>query len=262
MARPLVLWGFHPAHGNIPLKLEAYTKGALERRKREGWTCAAYAEGDDPVGLKLQANAAKKMVTQTVMGAAKKKELSPYDRWMVKSNLKRISEEGADPAQLVATLKQNGYLRVAEAVESALKEQASSNPAAIGPTTLGDLKLGAAKTCPPGFILRKAYVTKAGVEVGRGCVPDQGKKGKTPPSGQTLPKPEPGGLKGWSHEAGTAERHAALKKASAKDGCGTTLKRLNLLANFTKTTSPATHRAARRDMQWLKGQGFCSLKKR
>lgn len=188
--------------------------------------------------------------------------LSPYDRWMVKSNLKRISEEGLDPAQLVATLKQNGYLRVAQAVEAALKEQASSNPGAVGPTNLGDLKLGAAKTCPPGFILRKAYTTKAGVEVSRGCVPDQGKKGKTPPSGRILPSPEPGGLKGWSKDASTAQRHAALRKVSEADGCGTAIKRLNLLANFTKTTSPATHKAARRDMQWLRKQGFCSLKKR
>lgn len=130
------------------------------------------------------------------------------------------------------------------------------------PKTLGDLHLGAAKTCPRGFILRKAYTTKAGVPVARGCVPDAGKTGKTPASGRVLPKPELGGLKGWSKNQSTAQRHVTLKKVSESDGCGTTLKRLNLLANFTKTTSPATHKAARRDMQWLRKQGFCSLKKR
>jgi hypothetical protein len=55
-ARPrLVLWGFHPSYGNIPLKLEAYSAAAMKRRQREGWRCAAYAEGDEPTGLRLLA---------------------------------------------------------------------------------------------------------------------------------------------------------------------------------------------------------------
>jgi hypothetical protein len=56
LARPsLVLWGFHPSYGNIPLKLEAYSATAMKRRQREGWKCAAYAEGDEPTGLRLLA---------------------------------------------------------------------------------------------------------------------------------------------------------------------------------------------------------------
>lgn len=49
--KELVLWGFHWAHGNVPLKLESYSASALKRRKREGWTCAIYPVGDTPWGL-------------------------------------------------------------------------------------------------------------------------------------------------------------------------------------------------------------------
>ena len=50
--RELVLWGTHPAHGGIPLKLEHYSKSAKRRREGEGWTGAVYAAGDEPEGLK------------------------------------------------------------------------------------------------------------------------------------------------------------------------------------------------------------------
>lgn len=49
--KALVLWGFHPAHENVPIKLEDYSRTAMERRKKEGWTCGAYAEGEEPTGL-------------------------------------------------------------------------------------------------------------------------------------------------------------------------------------------------------------------
>lgn len=128
------------------------------------------------------------------------------------------------------------------------------------PRTLGDLRLGEASKCPSGYIMRKAYTTKAGVQVSRGCVPDTGKPGKTPPSGRVLPKPAPGGLDGWEHSAPAGKRRSALRKVTKEDGCGTAIKRLNLLATFTKKTSPETHRVAREDMKWLKSQGFCQLK--
>jgi hypothetical protein len=51
----LILWGFHPAHGNIPLKLCDYSKAAEKQRQKEGWTTAAYKKGDEPTGLILQA---------------------------------------------------------------------------------------------------------------------------------------------------------------------------------------------------------------
>ena len=53
MIRPeIILWGFKPGHGGV-LKLEPYTRAAYARRTKEGWTCGAYAKGDDPVGLRL-----------------------------------------------------------------------------------------------------------------------------------------------------------------------------------------------------------------
>lgn len=57
--KEIVLWGFHKAHGNIPLKLEEYSRSAQKRREREGWTCGAYAAGDEPVGLRLMATKAQ-----------------------------------------------------------------------------------------------------------------------------------------------------------------------------------------------------------
>ena len=134
-----------------------------------------------------------------------------------------------------------------------------TNPKPL-PRTLGDLRLGEANSCPPGFIMRRAYTTKAGVEVARGCVPDVGEPGKTPARKRVLPKPEAGGLKGWSAHASPASRRRAARAASKRDGCGTALKRLSLLANFTKKTSPETHHAAKADMEWLRRQKFCHLK--
>jgi hypothetical protein len=49
--KPLVLWGFHPTHGNVPIKLEDHSRVAMVRRQKEGWTCGAYREGDEPTGL-------------------------------------------------------------------------------------------------------------------------------------------------------------------------------------------------------------------
>lgn len=52
----LILWGFHKAHGNVPMKLESYSNQAKMRREREGWTCSGYREGDAPTGLQIEAN--------------------------------------------------------------------------------------------------------------------------------------------------------------------------------------------------------------
>lgn len=126
------------------------------------------------------------------------------------------------------------------------------------PTTLGDLRLGAARTCPRGYIMRKAYTTRKGVKVGRSCTPDTGKPGRTPPRGRTLPKPEPGGLRGWSKDLPEAGRREALKRLTGREGCGTVIKRLVLLRNLT--ADQETKRAAKGDQEWLRKQGFCELK--
>lgn len=53
--KELILWGFHPAHGNVPMKLEKYSVKAMERRTSEGWKCGAYADGNEPAGLTTMA---------------------------------------------------------------------------------------------------------------------------------------------------------------------------------------------------------------
>ena len=61
-ARPVVLWGFHPSHGNVVIKLTAggrISKAEQDRRRREGWTLAIYAQGDTPTGLMMQAEQAR-----------------------------------------------------------------------------------------------------------------------------------------------------------------------------------------------------------
>lgn len=126
------------------------------------------------------------------------------------------------------------------------------------PTSLGDLRLGAAKTCPRGYIMRKGYTTRKGVRVGPHCTPDTGKPGKTPPKERILPKPEPGGLGGWSKDLPEGGRQEALKRLTGREGCGTVIKRLVLLRNLT--ADAATKRTAQGDEDWLRKQGFCRLK--
>ena len=111
--------------------------------------------------------------------------------------------------------------------------------------------------CGRGKIRRKAYTTKRGVHVPSSCVADQGKPGK---GRKVLPKPEPGFLHGWAKKMSSSARHKKVASVVKKEGCATAIRRLNLLANYTKATSPETHRKARADMKWVKGQGFCHLK--
>jgi hypothetical protein len=55
-----VLWGFHPVHMPVPIKLTGGTPAHLRSetvyRERLGWTCAVYRGGVAPVGLRLQAD--------------------------------------------------------------------------------------------------------------------------------------------------------------------------------------------------------------
>lgn len=45
--------------------------------------------------------------------------LNAYEEWCVRSNLRRIKEEGLDAADVVTLLRANGYPTVALAVEQA-----------------------------------------------------------------------------------------------------------------------------------------------
>lgn len=114
--------------------------------------------------------------------------------------------------------------------------------------------------CGPGQIVRKGFTRKDGTYVSPGCVKDQGAQGKTPAARRILPKPKEGTLRGWHGDASSRNRHEALKKAVKREGCRSIILRLNLEANFTKKTSPTTYRAARQDMQYLRGQNWCRLK--
>ena len=111
--------------------------------------------------------------------------------------------------------------------------------------------------CKPGDVRRKGYTRSDGTRVKASCVVDQGKRGKTPKSERVLPKPKAGKLMGWKTKLSAAERHAILRQVARKHGCKDAVLDLNLLANYTKRTSPKTHRTARADMAWLRKQDWC-----
>jgi len=75
-----------------------------------------------------------------------------------------------------------------------------------------------------------------------------------------LPPIQPGFLPGWRHDMPESKRRAAIEKVTTAEGCASTIRRLNLLANYTKNTSPSTYAAARGDMAWVRDQTFCHLK--
>lgn len=49
-------------------------------------------------------------------------ELTPYERWMVKSNLRRIQDGEFTASDLVQLLRSRGYDRVASALEKKASE--------------------------------------------------------------------------------------------------------------------------------------------
>jgi hypothetical protein len=53
------------------MKLEDYSAAALKRRRGEGWTCGAYAAGDEPTGLLLMAGKARQEGAATVLWGVK-----------------------------------------------------------------------------------------------------------------------------------------------------------------------------------------------
>lgn len=109
-------------------------------------------------------------------------------------------------------------------------------------------------------IRRKAYTTKRGTHVKSSLVKDTGAPGRTPKSKRVLPAIVPGFLKGWKKDLSEGKRHSILKKVTQDEGCASTIRRLNLLANFTHRTSPETASRARADMAWVRDQSFCRLK--
>jgi hypothetical protein len=119
---------------------------------------------------------------------------------------------------------------------------------------------------PRGMITRKGYTRKDGTYVPPTLVKDTGKPGKTPASKRVLPEPTSGALgcggTGWRRKDSATQRRRVLKclVMKKKKKCATVIRDLNLLANFTKRTSPATHKAARADMAAIRKEGWCKLK--
>jgi hypothetical protein len=115
-----------------------------------------------------------------------------------------------------------------------------------------------ATACGKGRI-RKAYVryTKKGhVRVPASCIPDVGAKGKGlrgRPGIGTLKK---GNLIRFGYQQiakmDTAARQQALRKAVAAYGALTVWRKLNALSIYTRRSSPATSRAAKTDMDWIR----------
>ena len=54
--------------------------------------------------------------------------LDVYEQWMVKSNLAYIKREGEGHENVIAQLRENGYSRVAQAVEKALTDSSKTSP--------------------------------------------------------------------------------------------------------------------------------------
>ncbi len=60
-----------------------------------------------------------------------------------------------------------------------------------------------------------------------------------------------GGLHGWCEVCGPEERHAALERSVREDGYATTVRRLNILATYSKNDNPGLHRITIEDRNWL-----------
>ena len=119
--------------------------------------------------------------------------------------------------------------------------------------------------CQAGEIRRKAYDRKAytrkdgtrvkAVHVKSACVPDKGKRGKTPASKRVLPVLVPGnlGMYGYSNVKTTAAaaRHSALTKAVKDVGYAMVIRRVNVVANFNKNSDPRVHKIMRGDIKWM-----------
>jgi hypothetical protein len=132
------------------------------------------------------------------------------------------------------------------------------------------------KVCPPGKILRKAYVRryttgirKKGYTVRRGnktyraypkskstivkaaCIEDRGLKGKGPQQIGPLRKGEL--LKhGYSYRKPADVRHAALRKAEKEFGALGIYRKLNAVAKLSKRTAPQASRVFKEDRDWIR----------
>jgi hypothetical protein len=121
------------------------------------------------------------------------------------------------------------------------------------------------KRCKKGLILRKGYTrtTRSGkrIRVKPTCVKDTGKRGRTKETEKVLPKLRPGKLSkfGYTLDKRADLRRRALMKASksprtkkpSKAKMLKTLRRVNVLKNYTKTSQPSNYKKYHADSKWL-----------
>lgn len=50
MKQDLILWGKHPKHCTVWIKLDCYTVGESKRRQKQGWQVAILPKGCHPDG--------------------------------------------------------------------------------------------------------------------------------------------------------------------------------------------------------------------
>jgi hypothetical protein len=132
------------------------------------------------------------------------------------------------------------------------------------------------KVCPPGYLLRKAYVRRytTGVRekgytvhradktykaypksgstiVKASCIVDRGKEGKGPQAIAPLRRGEL--LKyGYSYRKPVEERHAALRKAEKEFGELGLFRKLDAVAKLATRTAPEASKVFKADRDWVR----------
>lgn len=114
---------------------------------------------------------------------------------------------------------------------------------------------------PRGTIRRKAFTRKNGTKVRAKMVRDMGAPGKWRARHMYAPgigKLKSGDLKavGYDVTSSVTRRHKAVKRAVAKYGRSSTIKKLNAVAVYTRRTSPAKSKKFKADMKFAQKAGM------
>lgn len=139
---------------------------------------------------------------------------------------------------------------------------------------------GTKKKCPPGKILRAAYIRKISTPIAKqgyikrlsngrqirvfpkgketfvpaGCIDDKGKAGKLPEGAPTIGPLRKGELRkhGYSYKLPEDERHAALKRAVDEFGPLSTYRKLNAVSKYTVLSQPKASKTFTADRNWIR----------
>jgi hypothetical protein len=139
---------------------------------------------------------------------------------------------------------------------------------------------GTKKRCPPGQVLRSAYVRKISTPVARegymkqlpsgkqirvfpnsksvfvpaGCIGDKGKKGKLPEGAPSIGPLRKGELRkfGYSYKFPEEQRRAALKRAIKDYGPLSTFRKLNAVSKYTVRSQPKASQTFATDRNWIR----------